>query len=400
MRLGRPLAAVVIAVMAGPAFAGKDVVFAGGASQQATTPGQSQMLHVTVGNSDSEVSGMNAVASGATVSVTLYWRLEQGATTGIQTSYPETIGFSGLSQSGPVTDITISPPTCTAQAGPTGAAGTSIALCETLVSFKAPVVDINSTFRVKISPDTTNDLTSKFVFINGTVNAAPQKINTTLLVDPDPQCFMLRSGNQALSARLTETISTNAVIGALVDFAVNGAAVGSQGTGTDGYALLPYSVDGLGAGEHDLYAEFDGDATYNASNDSGIVGIYYNFVGFQPPINAEGNSIFGNGRVIPVKIKLVDAAGAAVTDAQPQLSLYRLTNGTALGEEMEVASVSTADSGDYMRYVPADQQYIYNLELAKLANGTYRLFVDLGDASAICGQGPYSVLFTVAKKKG
>jgi hypothetical protein len=50
-----------------------------------------------------------------------------------------------------------------------------------------------------------------------------------------------------------------------------------------------------------------------------------------------------------------------------------------------------------MRYTADEQQYIYNWDATKLANGTYAVVVDLGDSDA-CRQGhPYAII-TVAKK--
>jgi hypothetical protein len=161
---------------------------------------------------------------------------------------------------------------------------------------------------------------------------------------------------------------------------------------------LTYNVNGLPVGDHNLYAEFAGDADYNPSNDSDTLGISYLFVGFQQPINPEGNSVFGNGRVIPIKIKLADANGQAVSDAAPKVWVTSYSTSTGLGDVLEPAtSVSAADTGNTMRYVAEDEQYIYNWDLSGLVNGTYGVVVDLGD-SATCSAGPYYAVITVAKK--
>jgi hypothetical protein len=174
-------------------------------------------------------------------------------------------------------------------------------------------------------------------------------------------------------------------------------SIGTATTDTDGIATLVYNINGLGVGDYDLYAEFAGDNNYNPSNDSDILGISYLFVGFQPPINPRGNSIFG-GRVIPIKIKLVDANGVPVTDAAPTVWLTSYNKDLGLGEELEkVSSVSAADTGNVMRYEPEDQQYIYNWDANDLANGTYAVVVELGDSSA-CSTGPHYAVITVAKK--
>jgi hypothetical protein len=108
--------------------------------------------------------------------------------------------------------------------------------------------------------------------------------------------------------------------------------------------------------------------------------------------------VFGNGRVIPIKIKLADADGVPVADASPTVWLYQYSQGTGLGEVIEQAtSVSSADSGNMMRYDADAGQYIYNWDLSELVNGTYAVVVDVGD-SAACSQGPHYAVITVSKK--
>lgn len=105
----------------------------------------------------------------------------------------------------------------------------------------------------------------------------------------------------------------------------------------------------------------------------------YAFGGFRPAVNADGTSIFGS-RVIPVKIKLFDALGAVVTDAQPRVWIVANAYGPG-GEEVEAGtSVSSADTGNYMRYDASEQQCIYNLDVMDLPNGKYKIRVDLGEA--------------------
>lgn len=161
---------------------------------------------------------------------------------------------------------------------------------------------------------------------------------------------------------------------------------------------MSYDINALDADDYSLYASFAGDTAFNPSNDSGTLGIYYKFVGFQPHVNSEGNSIFGNGRVLPIKIKLVDANLNPVSVAQPQVWFYQWSAQEGLGEILETpTSVSAADTGNTMRYVPEDRQYIYNWDLSSLENGTYAVIVDLED-SPTCTEGPYQAIITVAKK--
>ena len=169
------------------------------------------------------------------------------------------------------------------------------------------------------------------------------------------QCVLLNAGDVNLSATLEELLSTDPIAGATIDFFVNPEldlngdptvpSVGNSTTNSSGTAALTYNVNGLSVGDHNLYAEFAGDSDYNPSNDSATLGVSYLFVGFQQPINPEGNSVFGNGRVIPIKIKVADANGDVVP-MRRQPCGSRVTEAVrALVTSRAATSVSAADTG-------------------------------------------------------
>jgi hypothetical protein len=225
------------------------------------------------------------------------------------------------------------------------------------------------------------------------------KEDTVLTVDP--KCALL-NGDVDLTATLKKASDNTAISGADIDFFIdpssNPDSIGTATTGAIGVAtILSYDLTGISAGDHNLFAAFAGNDLYNESDDSDTLGITYNFVGFQPPINSEGNSIFGNGQVIPVKIKLVDADNNPVTTAKPQVFYAKVNEDNSLGDTIEAASVSAADTGNIMRYVPEDQQYIYNMDLKSFTNGSYKILVDLDD-SATCNTGYKEATITVQKK--
>lgn len=122
-------------------------------------------------------------------------------------------------------------------------------------------------------------------------------------------------------------------------------------------------------------------------------------MGFGQPINGDGTSIFG-GRVIPIKVGVVDANGNPVTDASPTVWLTSYDKDLGVGSELEkVSSVSNADTDNVMRYVPEEKRYIYNWDTRELENGTYAVVVDLGDSRTCRAEHPYAII-TVAKKGG
>jgi hypothetical protein len=387
------------------ALANKDILYPSAASATVSSVGVDVSNSFTTGADGSTTLDI-AVFAGQQVGVSVTWSIQdRSAGPGQDTNYGAgllvTFTPSTTATPGPaVTVVAIANCTVTSSAS----------TCEKTINFAAPATVGN--YQVTITLGGTG-----FTGMNGLANEADEmRINfsvTEQVVTLDTkltvakQCVLLNAGNVDLTAILKELPSYDLISGATIDFYVNPMlvngdptvpSVGSGVTDTTGEATLTYNVNGLGVGDHNLYAEYAGDANYNPSNDSDILGISYLFVGFQQPINPEGNSVFGNGRVIPIKIKLADANGQPVADAAPTVWVTSYSSGTGLGEVLEPAtSVSAADTDNIMRYVPEDGHYIYNWDLSSLANGTYGVVVDVGD-SAACNTNPHYAVITVAKK--
>jgi hypothetical protein len=341
-----------------------------------------------------------AVAPGALVSLEATWSIKDNSDNPPHANYPRTVNFTSPA------DVTINPSSCTV---------TSVSsTCTITISFTAPAINGNYTWKIdsKDSAGGATNIDGKRLNINFSVadSAGITPVDTVLTVDQ--HCFILNAGNVEMTATLKELDSSGGdgdpIPGATILFYINpifdgnnnliSGYIGEAYTDSYGVVTLLHNIDSLGVGDHTLYAEFEGLPYYNPSNDSANLGISYLFVGFQPPINAAGNSIFGNGRVIPIKIKITDADLNPVYDAAPTVWLTTFSSSTGLGTEFEeTSSVSSADTDNIMRYVPADGHYIYNWDLSSLTNGTYAVVVDLGD-SPTCSNGPYYVKITVDKR--
>lgn len=389
-----------------PAFAQKDIPYPSAASATvSSTPVAVSNNFVT--GADGSTTIDDAVFSGQQVVVTATWSIQDRELgPGQDTDYGSglTIEFASSTSvtPGPLVSVDAISDCTVASAAST---------CTRSISFSAPATPGNYQVTVTLSgtgfsgPNGLADPGK--LYVNFSVAEPVVLLDTKLTVAQ--QCVLLNAGEIALSATLEESVSTDPIAGATIDFFVNPGldlngdptvpSVGSGTTDASGTATLTYNVNGLAVGNHNLYAEYAGDSDHNPSNDSNILGINYLFAGFRPPVNADGTSIFG-GRVIPIKIKLVDANGEPVTDAAPTVWLTSFDKDMGLGEELEqTASVSSADTGNIMRYVPDDQQYIYNWDAKDLENGTYAVVVELGDSSACRAENPYAI-FTVAKKGG
>jgi len=91
----------------------------------------------------------------------------------------------------------------------------------------------------------------------------------------------------------------------------------------------------------------------------------------QPPINADGTSIFNVRRgVVPVKFRLT-CDGNPTCNLPPATIALTRTAGGVIGEVNESVYSSQADSGSNFRVL--DCQYHYNLNSSALGVGTYRV---------------------------
>lgn len=230
------------------------------------------------------------------------------------------------------------------------------------------------------------------VQLHFTVQKACANANTVLTLTVNPECVYLHATTTVFTANLTSVGLP--VAGKLIAFTVDNVAVGQAYTAADGNAVLNFNPGALAVGDHLVAASFQGDACdYNASSASANLGVMYLFLGFQQPINADGSSVF-KGISVPVKIKIADANGQPVPDAEAHVFFTYLST-TPVGTEQEAVSNSSTESGNLMRYVPADNQYIFNWSVAGLVSGTYSIRIGLGEGS--CAD-PHTVIVSLKRK--
>ena len=209
-------------------------------------------------------------------------------------------------------------------------------------------------------------------------------------------CVLYHQPSATLSATLTLASNDGPLSGQTVQFNVDGSLVGTAVTDGDGVASLSYNSSALAVGDHDLTASYAGSCSYAAAiSNAGSLGVTYNFVGFQQPINADGSSIF-KGAAITVKIKITDYYGAAVPDASGHV-FFAFGTPAIVGTDAEPIGGSSPDSGNTMRYDSVADQYIFNWDVKSLVNGTYTVLVDLNEGSA-CSNG-HTVTLSLQRKK-
>ncbi|WP_304329255.1 PxKF domain-containing protein [Candidatus Culexarchaeum yellowstonense] len=122
------------------------------------------------------------------------------------------------------------------------------------------------------------------------------------------------------------------------------------------------------------------DASGNTATKKTIVTAIYSFSGFLPPLGP-GPTQFKTGSTIPVKFQLTDYSGNYISTAVAQIWVVSLTNpGTSSG---------SSNNGNYFRYDPTNNQYIFNLSTKGMSPGTYKIFVTLDDGTT------YSISITL-----
>jgi hypothetical protein len=326
----------------------------------------------------------NPVAGGSTISFSLTFSIN---TQGSTTSFPRTVTFgaSQLSVGGlPVTHNF------------TSASGLGSTFTDNL-TITAPTTPGH--YNVRIDPISgtggQNGLTSGGgVLIHFTVAtpSTPECPQTATSLSLSNSCITYHEPSTTLSATLTA--GGNPLPGKSVDFKVDNISVGTAVTDAIGVAQLSYNTSALSVGDHTVIASYVGDGcNFQASSGSANLGVTYVFVGYQQPINADGSSQFG-GRTIPVKIRIVDYNGVSVPDAAAYV-FFAFGTPSIVGSDAEPVANTNGDSGNAMRYDATAGQYIFNWDIAGLANGTYTIRVGLGEGE--CGIA-HTVIVSLKKK--
>ena len=330
------------------------------------------------------------VAAGSTINFDLKYSI---VVQGSSTTFPRTVSFGATT---PVKPAGALDPAVSGIGGPYTFANASSNFTDS-ISITAPSTP--GSYTVKIEPtDGTGGraglspgggITVTFTVATPTTPVAV----ATVLTVPEV-CILLHQATADLTATLATAAGNTPIAGETVEFFIEGASQGTAVTDSNGLATLSnVNVSALGAGDHEVAVTYSGSSAYVGTNGIGNLGVSYLFLGFQQPINADGSSQFG-GRTIPVKIKIADANGAPVTDADAHV-FFAFGTPSVVGTEAEPLSMTNGDTGNLMRYDPSANQYIFNWDIAGLANGTYTIRVDLGEGS--CGQA-HTVVVSLKKK--
>ena len=305
-------------------------------------------------------------------------------TQGSTTTYPRTISFGATTTTKPS-----GAPDAVVSAIPNCGFTTSATTCPTPVEITAPATPGNYTVKIQATSGTGGQdglAPGGGISISFNVAEAPPPqitdVATSISLSLSNPCIIV--GTPTVSFFATLTTAGGPLPGMSVVFTLNGTTLGTAQTNASGVAEWTYDPSQLPVGDHSVGAQFNeiiaGNTRYLGSITTQTLGVQYNFVGFQQPINADGSSVF-SGRVVPTKIKITDYNNVPVGTASAFI-YYKLLLPVVSGWENEAPANSVNfDFGNQMRWDPVALQYVFNWDVGQLPNGTYNARVWLGEGS-------------------
>lgn len=154
------------------------------------------------------------------------------------------------------------------------------------------------------------------------------------------------------------------------------------------------AVTGLGVGSHAITAGYSGDTAFGPSTSTALTQVVryaaagttcQGAAGHQilQPVNADGTSVFKQGRTVPAKFRVCNASGQSIGTAGvvQDFRLTQVISGTTSDVNENVPS-TTPDAA--FRWDASEQQWIFNISTAgQEAQKTYVYTVTLNDGTTI-----------------
>lgn len=151
----------------------------------------------------------------------------------------------------------------------------------------------------------------------------------------------------------------------------------SQGTYPVGTASCLVTYTGSSVNWNTISASYQGDRDHLSSVGTIKIQVIYTFSGFLPPLRNYGN--YHAGSTIPVKFQLTDVNGNYIGSAVAQIYV----------DGKPSISSGSSNNGNYFRYDPSGNQYIFNLSTKGLSVGLHTITVTLDDGES------YSIIVNI-----
>jgi len=269
--------------------------------------------------------------------------------------------------------------------GDTFANLTAQPICTTKATNTSPV----GTYPSSCSGAVDSNYTISYAAGSVTVNSA----STTTAVRSSANPSILNS-----SVTLTATVSA-AVIEiptGSVTFKDGATVLATVAINAAGQAT--FSTSSFAVGSHSITATYSGDSNFSGGASTVLSQlVQYEPAGtlcnggaghqILPPINADGSSVYKQGRTVPAKFSVCDANGVSI-GTPGVVSSFFLTgvqSGTVTKSVEDVVDTNVPDMA--FRWDPTGLQWIFNITTANLTAGsTYMYTITLNDGSTIMFQ--------------
>lgn len=166
------------------------------------------------------------------------------------------------------------------------------------------------------------------------------------------------------------------------------------GTAPSGSCALTLTT----AGTRTITASYNGDSNFTASTSTALVQrVLYEPAGtvcdgapghqILPPVNADGSSVFKQGRNIPAKFRVCDINGVSIGSAGvvTSFNLTQIITGTAMTNVEDIVDTNNPDT--MFRWDPSNMEWIFNITTQNLlAGSTYVYTIGLNDGTSIVFQ--------------
>lgn len=258
------------------------------------------------------------------------------------------------------------------------------------------------TLNVTFTPTGTGSRQGSVTIANGTISI-PSTISLT----------GTGIGQPATTTVVTSTANPS-ILAASVTFAVSVTPSGGNGTPTgtvaikDGSTTLAtqsltngqatFTTSSLSVGSHSITATYSGDANFQGSTSTALTqAVQYEPAGTScnggaghqilPPINADGSSVYNQGRTVPAKFRVCDTNGVSIgtPGVVSSFLLTQIVSGTLTTNVEDIVDTNNPDTA--FRWDPTGQQWIFNISTQNLtANFTYIYTITLNDGTTISFQ--------------
>jgi hypothetical protein len=206
-----------------------------------------------------------------------------------------------------------------------------------------------------------------------TLQLVPCQDETTTTVTASVNPSLL---NQPVAFTATVSVQDGDVPTGTVQFLADGVNFGAPVPLTNGSASIATAA--LAAGNHVITAVYGGAGFFQPSSGQLVQAVHYHFGGFLPPLDDDGS--YKLGRDLPIKFRLMDYNGSAVTNVSAVRSL-QVQAIDAQGQPIGTPFNPAATAGTVLRYDPTSQQFIFNWDTTGLTLGYYRVLLTLDDGT-------------------